>query len=163
MVGKNSVENNSIGEVIVEDNFGKGEFVANGQKAPFYFHFYKEQGEYQVTLITRDSLGCIDSLNRNLVVIDKPVITGGESHNNYQILIYPNPASDYLNAYIELQTSDQVSIRVYNSLGQEVISHPKEQITKKRFIFDVRTLTKGVYYVQIIMSDKVVNRKVVLE
>ncbi|PIY11641.1 MAG: hypothetical protein COZ18_03540 [Flexibacter sp. CG_4_10_14_3_um_filter_32_15] len=140
-------------------NFGNGE-IATTQTTQA---IYKQQGEYQVILITRDSLGCIDSLSRNLVVIDKPVITGEEGNTDYQVLIYPNPAQDYLNAYIELQTSDEVAIRVYNSLGQEIITHPKEQITSKRFIFDVRTLAKGVYYVQIIMSDKVINKKVVLE
>ncbi len=139
--------------------FGNGK-MATSQMAQT---IYEEQGEYQITLITRDSLGCIDSLSKQLVVIDKPVITGEDNDTNYQILIYPNPAQDYLNAYIELQTSDEVMIRIYNNLGQEIITHQKEQITTKRFIFDVRTLTKGVYYVQIIMSDKVVNKKVVLE
>ncbi|WP_338811970.1 PKD domain-containing protein [Bernardetia sp. Wsw4-3y2] len=140
-------------------NFGNGEIAMTQNTQTIY----KQQGEYQVILITRDTLGCIDSLSRNLVVVDKPVITGGGSNTNYQVLVYPNPASDYLNAYIELQTSDEVMIRIYNSLGQELITSPKEQITKKRFVFDVRRLTKGVYYVQIVMSDKVVNRKVVLE
>ena len=140
-------------------NFGNGQ-IATTQTTQT---IYKEQGEYQVILITRDSLGCIDSLSRHLVVIDKPVITGGDGNTDYQVIIYPNPAQDYLNAYIELQTSDEVAIRIYNSLGQEVITHQKEQITRKRFIFDVRTLTKGVYHVQIIMSDKVINKKVVLE
>jgi PKD repeat protein len=140
-------------------NFGNGN-IARTKNAQT---IYKEQGEYKITLITRDTLGCIDSLSRTLIVIDKPVITGGDSNTNYQILVYPNPASDYLNTYIELQTSDEVSIRIYNSLGQELITSPKEQVTKKRFIFDVRTLPKGIYYVQIIMSDKVVSKKVVLE
>lgn len=140
-------------------NFGNGQ-IATTQNAQA---IYKQQGEYQITLITRDTLGCIDSLTHKLIVIDKPVITGGDSNTNYQILVYPNPASDYLNAYIELQTSEEVVIRIYNSLGQELITSKKELITKKRFVFDVRKLTKGVYYVQIIMSDKVVNKKIVLE
>ncbi len=125
--------------------------------------FTNSKENIRITLITRNTLGCIDSVSRKLVVIDKPVITGGDSNTNYQVLIYPNPTSDYLNAYVELETSDEVSIRIHNSLGQELITSPKEQITKKRFVFDVRMLTKGVYYIQVIMSDKVVNRKIVLE
>jgi len=50
MVGKNSVANNSIGEVTVENDFAKGQFVSNGQKAPFFFHFYKEDGLWKVDL-----------------------------------------------------------------------------------------------------------------
>ncbi|WP_375562774.1 PKD domain-containing protein [Bernardetia sp. OM2101] len=153
------LEDKSEGAVWWYWNFGNGEIATTKNTQTIY----KQQGEYQVILITRDTLGCIDSLSRNLVVVDKPVITGGDSNTNYHVLVYPNPASDYLNAYVELQTSDEVMIRIYNSLGQELMTSPKEEITKKRFVFDVRTLTKGVYYVQIIMSDKVVNKKVVLE
>lgn len=50
MVGKNSVANNSIGDVIIDSDFAKGQFIANGQKAPFYFHFYKEEGQWKVDL-----------------------------------------------------------------------------------------------------------------
>lgn len=50
MVGKNSVANNSIGEVEIENDFAKGQFIANGQKAPFYFHFYKENGQWKIDL-----------------------------------------------------------------------------------------------------------------
>ena len=50
MVGKNSVVNNSIGEVTIDSEFAKGQFIANGQKAPFYFHFYKENGEWKIDL-----------------------------------------------------------------------------------------------------------------
>ena len=50
MVGKNSVANNSIGEVTIDGNFAKGQFVVNGQKAPFYLHFYKEEQQWKMDL-----------------------------------------------------------------------------------------------------------------
>ncbi len=50
MVGKNSVANISIGDVTIDGNFAKGQLVANGQKAPFYFHFYKEDGLWKIDL-----------------------------------------------------------------------------------------------------------------
>ena len=50
MVGKNSVANNSIGDVTIDNDFAKGQFIANGQKAPFYFHFYKEDGPWKIDL-----------------------------------------------------------------------------------------------------------------
>lgn len=50
MVGKNSVSNNSVGEVTVNQHFAKGQFIANGQKAPFFFHFYKEDGQWKLDL-----------------------------------------------------------------------------------------------------------------
>ena len=50
MVGKNSVAGNTIGEVEVDADFAKGQFIANGKPAPFYFHFYKEDGQWKVDL-----------------------------------------------------------------------------------------------------------------
>jgi len=50
MVGKNSVANNSIGDVTIDDNSAKGQFIANGQKAPFYFNFYKEDAQWKIDL-----------------------------------------------------------------------------------------------------------------
>ena len=50
MVGKNSVVNSSIGDVTIEGSFAKGQFLSNGQKAPFSFHFYKEEESWKVDL-----------------------------------------------------------------------------------------------------------------
>ncbi|MEQ6122978.1 hypothetical protein AAON49_02105 [Pseudotenacibaculum sp. MALMAid0570] len=50
MVGKNSVRNADIGEVKVEGEIGLGQFVVNGEPAPFYFHFYKENNEWKIDL-----------------------------------------------------------------------------------------------------------------
>jgi len=50
MVGKNSVANNSIGDVTIDSSFAKGQFIANGNKGPFYFHFYKEEQLWKIDL-----------------------------------------------------------------------------------------------------------------
>lgn len=50
MVGKNSVANNAIGDITIDSSFAKGQFIANGNKAPFYFHFYKEEQLWKIDL-----------------------------------------------------------------------------------------------------------------
>lgn len=50
MVGKNSVANCSIGDVTTDSNFARGQFIANGQKAPFFFHFYMEEEQWKIDL-----------------------------------------------------------------------------------------------------------------
>jgi len=59
MVGKNSVSNNSIGEVTIDKDFAKGQFIANGQKTPFYFHFYKENGQWKIDLTSVFSISTV--------------------------------------------------------------------------------------------------------
>jgi hypothetical protein len=50
MVGKSSVANNSLGDVLVDNDFAKAQFVNNGKATPFYFHFYKEQQQWKMDL-----------------------------------------------------------------------------------------------------------------
>jgi len=50
MVGKSSVANNTIGTIEVEGDFAKGQLVVNGKAAPYYFHFYKEEGSWRLNL-----------------------------------------------------------------------------------------------------------------
>jgi len=59
MVGKNSVANNSIGNIIMEKDFAKGQFITNRQKSPFYFHFYKEEGQWKIDLTSLFSVSTI--------------------------------------------------------------------------------------------------------
>lgn len=50
MVGKNSVVNNSIGEVTVDGDFAKGKFLSNKRETPINFHFYKEDNQWRIDL-----------------------------------------------------------------------------------------------------------------
>lgn len=50
MVGKNSVVNNTIGEVLINGMFAKGQLLVKGKKAPLYFHFYKETDQWKLDL-----------------------------------------------------------------------------------------------------------------
>lgn len=57
MVGKNSVANAELGAVITNGNFSKAEFVVNGQKTPFFFHFYREDKVWRINITHLFSLG----------------------------------------------------------------------------------------------------------
>jgi len=50
MIGKNSVANTDLGDIIVDNKFAKGQLVAGGTPAPMHFHFYKEQEEWKIDL-----------------------------------------------------------------------------------------------------------------
>lgn len=50
MVGKNSVIDNSIGEVAIDGTFAKGRLVSKGQNTPLDLHFYKEDSRWKIDL-----------------------------------------------------------------------------------------------------------------
>lgn len=75
MVGKNSVSNNSIGEVTVDQDFAKGQLVVRGKAVPMFFHFYREQDQWKLDLT---SLFPIANMTFKKMVEDS-----GEEENDY--------------------------------------------------------------------------------
>jgi hypothetical protein len=75
MVGKNNVANFSVGEVTIVGDFAKGQLIANGQKTPFYFHFYKEEGQWKIDLTSLFSVSTI--------TFKKMVEDSGQNENEY--------------------------------------------------------------------------------
>lgn len=50
MIDKNSVIGMELGDVLIDKSFARTELMVNGEKAPFYFHFYKEKGAWKLDL-----------------------------------------------------------------------------------------------------------------
>ncbi|WP_299258650.1 hypothetical protein [uncultured Aquimarina sp.] len=75
MVGKNSVINTEIGSVEIDEDFAKGQFISNGKKAPFYFHFYKEDNNWKVDLTSIFPVGAM--------AFKKMIEDNGEEENKY--------------------------------------------------------------------------------
>ena len=75
MIGKNSVVSTSIGEVTVNGDFAKGQFVSKGKAISIYFHFYREEGYWKIDLT---------SLFPNSMMAMKKIISeSGQSENEY--------------------------------------------------------------------------------
>ena len=79
MVGKNGVANLSIGDVTPTENFAKGQFVVNGQKAPLYFHFYKEEEKWKIDLTSLFQV--------STTAFKKMVDDSGQTENEYLFAI----------------------------------------------------------------------------
>jgi len=75
MVGKNSVANNSIGNVTINNDFAKGQLITNGQEDPFYYHFYKEGGQWKIDLTS--------IISNSTLAFKKMVEESGQSENEY--------------------------------------------------------------------------------
>jgi len=50
LVGKNSIENNSIGEIEILGEKAIGEFISNGQKSDAFLNFYRENDIWKIDL-----------------------------------------------------------------------------------------------------------------
>ena len=77
-----------------------------------------------------------------------PVLSRNVEDN---LVIYPNPAND------EININKKVDVRLFNMLGDMIIR--KDNIN----VLDVSYLIPGMYNIQIIYNNKVINRKIIKE
>lgn len=79
MVGKNSVINITLGNVTTNGDFSKAEVIVNGQKEPFFFHFYREENAWKIDITHLFPLGNMG--------LEKMIEDSGEEENNFIINI----------------------------------------------------------------------------
>jgi hypothetical protein len=134
-----------LGGVITEWNWdfgdGYGAAIANPS------HVYSEYGTYVITLTVSTEDGCTSSDSLQLFVLD---CLGIPQNSPYQIVIYPNPASDYAIIDFSHAFVGDNQLIVQNALGQQVFS--KTNSIDQQFVLNVNELGKGIYYVYLLTS-----------
>lgn len=85
--------------------------------------------------------------------------------NNLELNIMPNPSSDIFHLEIENKTEESLDIKIYNSLGQTIVSKyiPENAGITNFLTFDLSSYSKGVYYIRLQSSFETVLRKVILQ
>ena len=78
------------------------------------------------------------------------------------VSVYPNPLTDKTNIIINLKETSAVSYIVYNVLG-EVVSSDKPGVLatgSHEFVLNASNLSTGMYYINIMIGDKLVTKKI---
>ena len=88
----------------------------------------------------------------------------GESASIENFDVYPNPSSDIFNISFVSEEVQDLNIRVVNMLGEVIHTESLEQFigeyTKQ---VNLEDYTKGVYFLEIVTNQGVVNKKIVLQ
>ena len=89
-------------------------------------------------------------------------LEGGSAINN--LFIYPNPSRDIFNVSFTSDTKQDLKVRIFNVIGEELINENLEQLigeyTKQINLSDN---AKGIYFLEIETNDGVVNKKLILQ
>lgn len=79
------------------------------------------------------------------------------------ITVYPNPASNQVFVTLKNIVNDQVSIGLYNSLGQRLQFIPETEMTGKSIaVLNVSNYAAGVYFLKIKVGNAISTKKVVV-
>jgi len=84
-------------------------------------------------------------------------LAGVGNHNSDQLVVYPNPARDFI---VVKSNEDLQSVKIFNNLGELVFN---KAVTTKEFRISTTGFTAGLYLVQIDTKGERISRSVVVE
>jgi hypothetical protein len=116
-------------------------------------------GDY--TVVTGNSVGCeAESAITNLTVTSIATATVNNSVN-----VFPNPYSEFTSINVNLTTDSDVTIEVYNVLGEKVTSIINETLQAGEHVykFGAKQLgySAGIYLVKVIVNEQVYVTRIV--
>jgi hypothetical protein len=76
---------------------------------------------------------------------------------------YPNPFNPTTNIEYDLPNSSQVSLKIYNIIGEEIrkLVDEYQSLGKQKVTFEARGLPSGVYIYRLTAGDKIYSRKMI--
>lgn len=119
---------------------------------------YTTGGAYTVTLIVTNACGS-DTLE-----ITYADISLEENVLSQNLKLYPNPAKDVLNVELSLEGISEVSVRILDMSGKEVLAISNEKKGKLMTeSIDISNLAKGVYMIEVSAEQVKTVRRLVKE
>lgn len=116
---------------------------------------FEKAGVYPVELTYQIETGESYTVRQNFVVLDSNSV---DSKQDY--VIHPNPSIGKF--IVSLPEEMQGTIKLYNMLGVEILSEDL-QSNKIDYTFDLSTYTNGVYLVNVVTPQGIMNKRIILD
>ncbi len=134
-------------------DFGDG---SDGSNMPDPWHYYNEQGTFDVTLTIISEEGCTETLKQSKLITAEGWLGGGvdidgEIATNYKV--YPNPVKDKLT--VEMQQSGKVTL--YDETNKVLFVSNEDEIVE----IDMTPYPQGIYILSVENDGNINRTKVV--
>ena len=106
--------------------------------------------EYYIVAVYSD--GC-EAPSETLIVEDAPLSVGEQSSS---VSVYPNPVENQLT----IKAKDMRRVIIYNMMGQQMASLETD---RDESVIELESYPKGLYTVQVVTANGVINRNVVVK
>ena len=78
---------------------------------------------------------------------------------NDLVSVYPNPAQDFIQVETKSNDLNTASYKLMNQSGIEVLNG---DVNSSSFSIDITQLSSGIYYLNLIGNDMIINQKIVI-
>ncbi len=92
----------------------------------------------------------------------KVTLTGIENASNNEFSIYPNPSNGLININFSTMSPDEVTIRVYNTIGQ-LVFYSEKIFNNLQAIIDLHNQSHGIYFLEISSNQVIQRKKITIE
>ncbi len=114
----------------------------------------------------RAIIAVLGSNNQVINVIEIPLEEATSTHdifNNKLASVSPNPFSEITYVNLDMNDEKEVSMQVFNSLGQIVAAKDYGKLSGKQSLpFHANSLSNGMYFIHLQVGDQLVTKQVVL-
>ena len=112
-------------------------------------------GTYFVTVT--DDNGCSSDTSVVILATNLDVLDGIGTIN-----LFPNPANNYITVQMDLMELSDVSLSLFNSVGQLVADKQLGVLQSLTESINTRQLAAGMYTVRIQLDDQIISRKIII-
>lgn len=96
-------------------------------------------------------------------IADGIFVSTNDVFNHNSVSVFPNPITDIANINITMESSADVTVQIFNSVGQSVFARDYGTMTGNQNItFDAANLNSGVYFVHVRMGDELATKRVTI-
>jgi len=151
-----SFTNTSSGGTSYYWDFGDGSPTDTAQNP---VHYYSNIGTYTAMLIVSNG-SCLDTAYKTIVVISSNPAAVTEITNPSLVNVAYENGEVFL--LFNLPAAKDVSISIYNLLGEKVMMQNEQQVQKNKIRLRMENLSAGIYISIADMGDAVIARKIIL-
>jgi len=102
--------------------------------------------------VTKAATGCFK--NSNSIAVFVPCKEGEELTEHADLLVYPNPANQFINVKLNNATTEQTEIVICDATGKNVLD---QQCLGYEISIDIAGLIPGVYFIQSVSDHQIHN------
>jgi|AntRauTorckE6833_2_1112554.scaffolds.fasta_scaffold06321_4 hypothetical protein len=127
---------------------------------------YNEYGDESVVsnYVEDAATGNWELDNRRFWYYDLATNIVANSSNAFDLEVYPNPARNQVNLTASLDGAEDVSVAIYNQVGEEIFSKRLENYSGKETIhWNSADVPSGIYIAEFTTEDERLSRKIVVK